>query len=79
MTKRKAYIRIAAGVAAYIAALVFLANLGLADSIILTGFVLVALSLIALDIKLPKKFELYPYAALFASTAIMLAPIFFIQ
>lgn len=79
MTKRKTNLNLAAGIAAAIAALVFLANLGLTDSIILAGFVLVALSMIALDMKLPKKFEAYPYAALFTSAGIMLAPIFFIR
>ena len=79
MTKRKTNLRLAAGIALAIASIVFLADLGPADSIILTGFVLVALSLIALDMKLPKKFEAYPYLALFTSGGIMLAPIFFVR
>lgn len=79
MTKRKTNLALVAGIAIAIASLVFLADLGPADSITLTGFVLMALSLIALDMKLPKKFELYPYAALFVSLAIMLSPIFFVQ
>ena len=75
MTSRKITLVLAAAMVAALVAAIIVDGLGIAESAIMTGFVVICISLIAFDAKQTIRARLGTYAMLAVGAAVMFAPI----